>query len=164
MTQALASYLVGLPLYLDALLKITALLILAWGLHFSIRGRNPRWRVLLWRGTALAVVLVPLLSILAPSWEIPVETPVFNRPSIVLEPIAPLPFLAVEIPNVDVSSAVVASKPAPSQVTAAPPPVAIPAPVSTPKLHPETVAVAAWLSICVLLLQERWPDSSACFG
>jgi beta-lactamase regulating signal transducer with metallopeptidase domain len=60
----------------DALLKATVFLALGWGMHFCLSRRNPRWRVLLWRAGLAGIVLVPLLSALAPDLEVTVEPPV----------------------------------------------------------------------------------------
>ena len=38
----------------------TALLILAWGVHVALAGRNPRWRVLLWRSAAVGLATIVL--------------------------------------------------------------------------------------------------------
>ena len=67
MIQALVSHLIDLPLHFDILLKVSVSLLVCWMLHFAIRRRNPRWRILLWRGAALAVVLVPALTLWVPS-------------------------------------------------------------------------------------------------
>ncbi len=64
--------LVNLPPVVDAMLKMTVLLAAAWILHFAIRRGNPRWRVLLWRGAAVGLVMLPLLSVLLPEVSVPV--------------------------------------------------------------------------------------------
>ncbi|HWB11733.1 MAG TPA: carboxypeptidase regulatory-like domain-containing protein [Pirellulales bacterium] len=48
------------------LTKITVVLATAWLLHGMLAGRNARWRVLLWRVSALAAVVVTGLSICPP--------------------------------------------------------------------------------------------------
>jgi beta-lactamase regulating signal transducer with metallopeptidase domain/5-hydroxyisourate hydrolase-like protein (transthyretin family)/peroxiredoxin len=55
------------------LIKVTALLALAWALHAVLAGRNPRWRVALWRATAVALAAVPALVAAPPvvSWRLP---------------------------------------------------------------------------------------------
>jgi beta-lactamase regulating signal transducer with metallopeptidase domain/Leucine-rich repeat (LRR) protein len=58
---ALTKILLTLPPLLSILLKITIILGLGWTLHFLLARRNPRWRVLLWRGVVAGVVLVPIL-------------------------------------------------------------------------------------------------------
>ena len=58
-------YLIGLPPMASVLIKITLILLLAWGLHFATRRSNPRWRVLLWRGVMIAIPLVFLLNPIA---------------------------------------------------------------------------------------------------
>jgi beta-lactamase regulating signal transducer with metallopeptidase domain/peroxiredoxin/Leucine-rich repeat (LRR) protein len=58
---SLIDFLVTLPPALSVLLKITLVLTLGWILHLSLLHCNPRWRVLLWRGVAVAVIMVPIL-------------------------------------------------------------------------------------------------------
>jgi beta-lactamase regulating signal transducer with metallopeptidase domain/peroxiredoxin/5-hydroxyisourate hydrolase-like protein (transthyretin family) len=55
------------------LIKVTALLALAWALHAVLVGRNPRWRVALWRATAVALAVVPALVVAPPvvTWRLP---------------------------------------------------------------------------------------------
>lgn len=48
------------------LLKITLLLIVAWILHGLLRARNPRWRILLWRGVAIGTLAVLFLAFADP--------------------------------------------------------------------------------------------------
>src|ERR1700722_10183645 len=59
-SAVLAGRLVDIPFSEMVLLKITILLAVAWALHRALARANPRWRVLLWRGTAVAGVLGPL--------------------------------------------------------------------------------------------------------
>ena len=51
----------------------TALLILAWGVHVALAGRNPRWRVLLWRSAAVGLATIVLLTVGPPivTWRLP---------------------------------------------------------------------------------------------
>jgi hypothetical protein len=58
-------YLIDLPPLLSILLKTTVVLALGWGLHFALSRSNPRWRVLVWRGVLVGVVVIPLLQPLA---------------------------------------------------------------------------------------------------
>ncbi len=53
--------LVELPLLISILLKVTVVLGVGWILHIFLARRNPRWRVLLWRGVVIGIVLVPIL-------------------------------------------------------------------------------------------------------
>ena len=48
------------------LLKCTVLLALAWLAHFVLAGRNPRWRVGLWRMTLVGVALTAVLALAPP--------------------------------------------------------------------------------------------------
>jgi beta-lactamase regulating signal transducer with metallopeptidase domain len=59
-SAALAGRLVDIPFSEMVLLKITVLLAVAWALHRALARANPRWRVLLWRGVVVAVVLGPV--------------------------------------------------------------------------------------------------------
>lgn len=58
---ALTHFFINLPPLLSILLKITLVLSVGWILHFSLLRCNPRWRVLLWRGITVAVIMVPIL-------------------------------------------------------------------------------------------------------
>lgn len=71
--------------------KWTLLLALAWIGHALLAGRNPRWRVLLWRGTATAIPLITLLSLGPPlvTWEVPAAPPIVaEAPTIAPPPLA----------------------------------------------------------------------------
>jgi beta-lactamase regulating signal transducer with metallopeptidase domain/thiol-disulfide isomerase/thioredoxin len=59
------------------MLKVTALLAVAWLLHLVLAGTNPRWRVLLWRAAGMGVLLLFGLALCPPlmSWAVlPAET------------------------------------------------------------------------------------------
>jgi len=64
--------LVNPPPGLDLLLRITVLLALAWAIHAALGRFNPRWRALLWRGTALALLLLPALELALPRIHAPI--------------------------------------------------------------------------------------------
>ena len=49
----------------------TLLLALAWLAHAALAGRNPRWRVALWRVTAAGLVAVSLLAWVPPIVRVP---------------------------------------------------------------------------------------------
>ena len=53
--------LIDLPFAISVILKITIVLSVGWIMHLSLVGRNPRWRVLLWRVTIVGILLVPAL-------------------------------------------------------------------------------------------------------
>ncbi|MCA9413453.1 MAG: M56 family metallopeptidase, partial [Candidatus Omnitrophica bacterium] len=55
------------------LFKVTLLLGLAWGLHFGLARANPRWRVLLWRGTMIGLLFIPVAEFLSPKIPVPIE-------------------------------------------------------------------------------------------
>jgi hypothetical protein len=75
----LAGRLVDIPFSEMVLLKITILLAVAWALHRALARANPRWRVLLWRVTAVAVVLGPLWMRFGP----PVTVSIAEQPKAV---------------------------------------------------------------------------------
>src|ERR1700677_4510262 len=50
----------------------TLLLALAWLAHAALGGRNPRWRVTLWRGAIVGVGLVAAMAMCAPIVNIPI--------------------------------------------------------------------------------------------
>ncbi len=53
--------LVNLPAVADIGLRLTAVLAATWIVHAALLRGNPRWRVLLWRLTAIGLVVIPLL-------------------------------------------------------------------------------------------------------
>ena len=57
------------------LLKVTAILMVAWLIQTMLRRSNPRWRILLWRCTAIGLVGVALFSLRAPMFSLPVLAP-----------------------------------------------------------------------------------------
>ncbi|MCA9148593.1 MAG: M56 family metallopeptidase, partial [Planctomycetales bacterium] len=52
--------------------RVTTLIAIAWCLEFALRRVNPRWRILLWRMTAVCMPMVVVLTTLAPaiSWRV----------------------------------------------------------------------------------------------
>ena len=66
---------VDAPVWVVLLLKITALLFAAWLGHLALKRTNPRWRVLLWRVTAVGLIVLPVVAWLLPALEIPVRQP-----------------------------------------------------------------------------------------
>ncbi len=59
----------GLPdasLGLVLIVKWTAVLTLAWLAHGMLAGRNPRWRVAIWRSAVVGLALVTVLSMAPP--------------------------------------------------------------------------------------------------
>ena len=61
---------VDAPVWCLLLLKITAILALAWLVHLALFGANPRWRVLLWRMTAAGLIALPTIVWLFPAMQI----------------------------------------------------------------------------------------------
>ena len=87
-SAALAGRLVDIPFSEMVLLKITVLLVVAWILHRALARANPRCGVLLWRGTALAVVLGPVWMRFGPpvTVSIPEQPKAVESPSIATAP------------------------------------------------------------------------------
>jgi hypothetical protein len=58
------------------LAKVTLLLAVAWGAHGLLTRANPRWRVLLWCGATVGLLLIPLCHFLMPpiKFQAPVAT------------------------------------------------------------------------------------------
>ena len=63
------------PAWIMLLLKVTAILLVAWGAYFLLRRTNPHWQVLLWRVTASALILLPIFTWLLPSLDVRVARP-----------------------------------------------------------------------------------------
>jgi len=61
---------VDAPAWVVLLLKLTAILSAAWLAHLAIARTNPRWRVVLWRVTAVGLIAMPAVACLLPSLEI----------------------------------------------------------------------------------------------
>ena len=61
------------PVWVVLLLKITAILFAAWLAHRVLARTNPRWRVLLWRVTAVGLIVLPAVAWLLPALEIHVQ-------------------------------------------------------------------------------------------
>jgi beta-lactamase regulating signal transducer with metallopeptidase domain len=64
--SAMLARLAGAPAGVVLIAKWSALLGLAWLAHRALAGRNPRWRVLLWRGSIAGVGLVAALAFVPP--------------------------------------------------------------------------------------------------
>ncbi len=75
MMDALRTWLVGIDPVVGLLAKATVLLALAWAADLILMRANPRWRVLLWRGTAVALATLPLLMLVLPAVRIEVAAP-----------------------------------------------------------------------------------------
>lgn len=57
------------------LAKVTMLLAVAWGARALIYRANPRLRVLVWRGVAVGLLLIPLCHLVTPPIEFQVPIP-----------------------------------------------------------------------------------------
>jgi hypothetical protein len=67
--------LAGAPAWALVLTKVTLLLAAAWIVHFALARVNPRWRILLWRATGVALLAIPLLALGLPAIEFHVARP-----------------------------------------------------------------------------------------
>ncbi len=59
----------GLPPLVAVLAKITMLLAIVWTCHALLWRANPRWRVVMWRGAVIGLLLIPFLHFIAPPVE-----------------------------------------------------------------------------------------------
>ncbi len=73
MTPTWIAYFADVSPLWDVFLKATVLLFLAWTFDRLLRRRNPRWRVLLWRGVAVGLLCLPALGPVMPQFQIPVS-------------------------------------------------------------------------------------------
>lgn len=64
-----------LPVWAMLLIKLTALLSAAWLGHLMLAGANPRWRVFLWRVTAVGLIGLPVVGEVLPSLKVYVARP-----------------------------------------------------------------------------------------
>lgn len=69
------SALTDAPWGIETLVRATLLLVGAWLLHLLLRPANPRWRVLLWRGTGVGLFLLPLTALVLPPIAVEVTLP-----------------------------------------------------------------------------------------
>ena len=63
------------PLWIVILMKVSILLAAAWTVHAALFRSNPRWRVLAWRGTAVGLILIPILHVITPPIKISILRP-----------------------------------------------------------------------------------------
>ncbi len=63
------------PAWAVLLLKLTAILSAAWLVHLALRRVNPRWRVFLWRVTAVGIFALPAIALLLPVLKIHLQPP-----------------------------------------------------------------------------------------
>lgn len=64
MKASWSELLIDLPVAWDFLLRVTIVLAVVWSVHVLLAGCNPRWRVQLWRFTALSLIAVSIGSFL----------------------------------------------------------------------------------------------------
>jgi hypothetical protein len=109
-----AGMLIALPYAPAVLVKVTVLLAGAWVAHGILRGRNPRWRVLLWRGVLVAAVALPVAEWALPRLEVAIlEEPAPPQPEArVVTELEPMPF-DIALPEVSVLAAEPRPAPAP---------------------------------------------------
>ncbi|MCH7592244.1 MAG: PD40 domain-containing protein [Planctomycetes bacterium] len=87
----LTIWLVDPPFWFEVLTKTTLCLAFAWLFVLVLRERNPRWRILVWRCTAVAVVLIPFMSLTSGAIRLPVRVaePVRSAPPLASSPDGP---------------------------------------------------------------------------
>ncbi len=151
--------LVGLSPLGDTALRVTLVLAIGWILHLVLVRSNPRWRVLLWRCTAVGVALVPVLVCSIP--RVPLTIQASTTQTAALAPAAD-PLLPIDPPTVDLSDPAPGAdnllwmvdslpEPSPTDTAAAP---------STPPAHwampgPWAILLAGWL-VGLMVLSIRW--------
>ncbi len=136
-----------LPFIPDTLLKMSLLLAMGWIVHFALGRRNPRWRVAVWRGVAVGVVVLPVLGLVLP--EVRLGVVPAEEPEPVLVPIQR------GAPRVGFAATSVVGG---SGWTAVTVPVAQTPPVNkAPSIAPSRVGAVAWVrSHCAYLLSSAW--------
>lgn len=72
-------YLAETPAWVILLTKATVLVAAAWLMHHLFARWNPRWRVILWRGLAVGLILLPPFLWIAPGWNVQVQKPLEPR-------------------------------------------------------------------------------------
>ena len=75
MASRLLQPMVDAPVWALLLLKGTAILLAAWLAHLALARTNPRWRVVLWRVTAVGLMALPAAAWFFPALQIRVEQP-----------------------------------------------------------------------------------------
>ena len=166
-SAGLAARFVDLPFSELALLKITGLLVVAWIAHRALARANPRWRVLLWRGAAIAVVLGPVWMRFGPAMIVSIaepRTPVENASTTAVPLIpsrsAPGAMVAEDADGARIDrgkSRPGNGSPRPSTPTAAGPAKASPEPlaVALTDAHP-SVATNRWATFGTVLVRVIW--------
>jgi hypothetical protein len=72
---------VGADWAVGFLAKLTLLLVVAWLLHSALVRANPRWRVLVWRGSAASALIVLALTLAGPAISLAVLPPITESSS-----------------------------------------------------------------------------------
>lgn len=144
MMNAIDSLWVVLPV------KTTLLLTLAWFLHVALARFNPRWRVLLWRGTACGVMLVAVWSFGLPVVEVGIPMP---ETTFAVPAFPPEPFGVEEVPIEAVLPEAVVSREMSMPID--PPPTAPRTPAVTVPTETSTANRASipWRTVLLIL----WP-------
>lgn len=124
-----AQWLAEAPFAVNLGVKATLLLALVWFLQVALRRKNPRWRVLVWRGAFVALVLLPLASLYAPPVEVTApapEMPVVEAALVKGRPVGPI---RIEFPTKRPTEQ-------PSAYIATNPPIALPPKAGGPREFP----------------------------
>ncbi|MHB1037353.1 MAG: carboxypeptidase regulatory-like domain-containing protein [Pirellulales bacterium] len=148
-------------------LKITAFLSAAWLAHLALAWANPRWRVLLWRATAVGLIALPAIAWVLPALEIQVQQPPVEEAVLPAAPAPAQPAAGHSSPGM--FSGKLAAEPAPlvpeepvewpAEASSLPQTsqteVPAPAPSESSLVSWPTVLLAVWLA-GVGLLALRW--------
>lgn len=175
-------WLVDPPPAADVLIRVTILLAAAWIAHAALRRANPRWRMLLWRGTAVGLVALPLAMLALPAIDVAVPKPAvvspgplestqqtgptsptsLTGPTGLTGPTHPTPSELESAPFEDTSLPV----PFPIEYKNEGPPAVVGttkdeerAPAWSWREHAPAIALAAWLAVLLVLACRLWIGS-----
>lgn len=151
-----AEFLLGAPPATMLLLKITGVLVVACLLNPLLARGNPRWSVLMWRGTLLGLVVLAAGEVYTPKLVIAINVP---APSVLTGNVPDV--VSVLLPQVD---SVAESHRAPDIVSVNPPPATAEVAASTQPvrltliawvmLHRAPLLLACWLGVAGILLMR----------
>lgn len=132
------------------LTKVTVILIITGILQWALRWSSPQWRVLLWRGAWLSIIVAILASVILPAWEVRVVT---TKPRAPVDAAAALP----DSPPAELQTAESPTLPLPQTDDGAIVGNALP-PLANTAWHaptPGNVARIIWIGIASVL-SGRW--------
>ena len=138
-----------------ALWKVTFILLIAVALHHALWKCHPQWRVLIWRGTWLGIVVTILASLALPAWEMKWLPKDPKSTAIVDSTLPQLPQETLtELPNASAGRSDI-----PMELTGAMPLTNQPPSTSIwPKLDTLLFVLSLWAIVAIFLL-ARWARS-----